>query len=259
MKLSELATPTPELPSPVALANVAAAAPRRVIVRLAAYDGDSPQVSLALDLLRDEAPATPGLRLWRDNGLILASLERSRLPLLLANLPKPLAAQILTIYNTNTETPITLIDRINGRLRVDVIEADGSATQRRFFGGEYRLLIRILAPARGVGAQEQDSMHLELLPQHYSPARSLLVHEPREPSRQGWNFDQLHLLRPISGEEVWLITADPEPRRDTPLENEGPQPRSAAMPLTLGEAMLTGEHRGRPVRLVVLIALEEEK
>ena len=254
VKLRDLATPLPQqLPPPVASRVVAA--PRRVIVKLVAYERDAARLALAMDMLRDESPPSPSLRMWRENGLLFASIDRSRLPLLLANLPKPLGGRVFTLYSAGVESPVTLIDRIQGRHRVEMVEPDNSLTERRFFGGEYRLLLR-LWPAET--ADPTAPMQIELLPQHYSPSRSLLLQQPTEPSRQGYNFDQLQIVRSIGANEVWLITADPAARTDTPFEDPGPQPRSAAAPVSLGQAMLTGERRGTPVRLMLLISLEPE-
>lgn len=248
IKLRDLSTPPPLPPEVMAAAP---RAPQRLIVKVLAFDRDPDPLAIGIDML-DPIRGDPRLtQMWRDNGLCIGSIHRVRLPLLLGNLPKPLHGNVTTLFSAQVDNPVTLIDKLRGRQRVRVVEVDGSSSNRRFYNGEHRLLIKVLPPDPRAGGPTR----LEVVPHFHSRTRSLLARDPQETVKDGYSFDHLSLREPIADDEVWVITADPEATPPETTEGEGPEPRSAQA-ISLGEAMLSGEYQGRPVRLVVLISLE---
>ena len=247
VKFSELASPPPQSVHRFSALRLT----RRMIVRILAYERDAPRLPIALRMLGADAPQSPAAQLWRDNGVLFAAIDQSQMPLLAANLPQPLApGSISTLYNAHADNPITLVEGVSVRQPVNIVEADGSTRQRRFAGGEFRMLVRVSPPD-----EEAGPTRLALLPQHFSSRRAVVSADPRDRSREGTSFDQLFIDRPIADNEVWLITAAPADGAGDAAADR-PRQESALDPVSLGEALFGGLYHGRPVRLIMLITME---
>jgi hypothetical protein len=225
---------------------------RRLFVRMLLYERSDPRLAIATDMLDDPPIGVQRLQLWRENGFRFGVTDRSRIPLLLGNLPRPIYSQTSVFYGAVVFSPLTLVDKVNGATRVKLIEADGSASFRCFIGGRYQALLRLLPPKEG------QPSHLELLPHHHSPLRSLMLRTPEQQVMEGHRFEQLRVYHPIGPEEVWVITADPAAASGGPVTNSAGGPRSGESQ-SLAQVMLTGRSRDKDVQILLLLWLEEEE
>jgi hypothetical protein len=215
-------------------------------------------------------PAT--LAIWQANGFGLGRLDRARLPMLTANLPRPLALEITNLQTHEHYLPLTLVDRIQGAQRLLLHGRDQEETRMKLTSGKCNLLLRLvrsiddpLAPPR-----------LDLMPQHHTPLPSIMPRGADRKDLDGTPFLDLRLDEPIDPTSAWIIWladagagVDAAPPSDSPTS----QARKDARPvvpasadvlqpvssreLGLAEVMLTGRRGTTPVQLMVVIVVDE--
>jgi len=236
------------------------------------FEADDPRVALAMEML--ETPAVDAARLerWRANGLRIGSIERERLAIFLANLPKLDNGEVdlFTLHNVGVYNPIVLVSRLRGVQKVRIVEGDGAERTRRFLGGRYQLLLKLM-PA---GFELDGPLTLTVAPHHYGQSASLTPRDPREAALDGTVFDELALRFPLDDGRVYVVWADgATPREkdgdeasegagDAPdgeggLEDDGQfEPTGGRAVVPLGEAMFHGRRGRRAAQFVLIFATE---
>lgn len=249
--------------------------PRRLITRKLVYDRRETRIDFVLSALKEPEQIPQTLRdLWRRNGLRIGQVPYDRLELLQANLPESRSAHNLTIVPSPYYGPIKLVGRVDQQQLVRYIDEENRPSDRAFLGGQFRFLAKLVAPLR-----PGDPPKLDLLPHHYGPRETIQIRPYEQRLLDGTTFDELRLYHTIPPDTAWIIWCDlPAPPTDDtgepvipikpidtdlPLDDD-PAPRPVApvsptgaaeevVPPTLGETMLTGRLRSRPVRIVVFI------
>ena len=232
----------PSMPQQFASMDPSAASHRFIAQRLV-FERDAPRLLLATNMLKDVAVDPVAAANWANNNLHLGRLERNRLPLFLANLPKPLSNDVVRIFNPTIYSPLTLVDRLQGVQRVRLVAPNGRARLVKLVGGEYQLLLKTAPPLDPLLGPAK----LEVLPHHFGAAATLL---PRgNGTLDGTSFHDFRLELPIDDDYVWIVwsTLPPEVQETSSASNN---------PISLGEAMLSGNLRSKPVQAVVIIATE---
>ncbi|MEX2671216.1 MAG: hypothetical protein WD294_03785 [Phycisphaeraceae bacterium] len=223
--------------------------PRRVTMRLMVFEHPDPRVARATDMLAGTLPEAEE-QAWRENGFVVGELDRRRLPLFLANLPRSLSIDVSTLHRVNAYWPLTLIDHLRGPQYVNVADAAGDIEAHRLVGGKFQFLIKLVPSVD----RDRKQIYLDLLPHHKGVRAELLPRSPRDRVLDGTSFDNLRFYHPLSTERVWIFAADLplEPAED---EAEGDEADGAAEPepIKLGHAMLQGQHRRQQVQIVLLV------
>ena len=231
-----------------------ASASHRFIAQRLILEQDSPRFALATAMLKPVEMDSHAQAVWAANNLRIGKLERSRVALFMANLPKPINTDVVRIFNPTVYSPLTLIDRNQGVQRVRLMAANGRASLVRLIGGQHQLLLKVVPPLdASLGPAK-----LHVLPHHFGPAPALLPRGQQEKTLDGTSFHEFQVDLPIDDDFVWVIWADlPEPpTTQPPAIGAAPGTRDDS-PISLGEAMFSGELRHQPVQAVVMIATEK--
>lgn len=221
-----------------------AAVTHRFIAQRMILERDSPRFALATAMLKPVEVDAEAAALWAANNLRIGKLERNRVPLFMANLPKPLSTDVVHIFNPTLYSPLTLIDRNETVQRVRLMATNGRARLIRLVGGQHQLLLKVippidpsLGPAKLRVVPHHEGLGTTLLPGAGAGARTL----------DNARFQEFQIDLPIDEDHIWVIWADELAEAatgDDPLQN-------------LGSAMLSGDLRNDPVQAVVMIATEK--
>jgi hypothetical protein len=238
----------------------------RLAVQRVLFDRDDARVDLLLAALDPPAIGAEALAHWQANGFSLGAIERDRLPLFLANLPRPTGSTVLTLGPGPHYVPVTLVERVSDSHAVRVAEDRDKVHTRRFVGGQYRLLVKLTA-----GLEDDDPLSVDLVPHHFGPRQSVIPRTPQEKMLDGTIFTDMRIDRPLDPDRVWVIWGQIDRqalgRRTTDASGAEPDDQAPDVediarrqaeppppPPMLGEAMTTGRRGRKPVRLVVFLA-----
>jgi hypothetical protein len=254
----------PALPAPPPKDDQPARATGPVVVQVLVMPRNDPRLALALTMLEDMRMDVDLQHLWRDNGFRAGRIDRGKLALMLANMPKPLNVTVFRMEQAQSWTPLTLVDRIRGSQRIAFIGPGPQTIMHRFASGEYQFLMKVTPPLAG------STPSVDILPHHYGATVSLVPRNPQSKVFDGTTFEDLRISRPLPEEQMWVFTAEAppeaaeeivsEPDADEakkPGEEAKPAPRKPAV-LNLANAMLTGNRGSKPVQLVVIVGTEKK-
>lgn len=215
----------------------------RFIAQRMILERDSPRFALATAMLEPIAVEPEIEALWAANNLRIGKLPRNRVPLFMANMPKPLSSDVVHIFNPTLYTPLTLIDRNQSVQRVRLMATNGRARLIRLVGGQHQMLLKVmppldpsLGPAKLRIVPHHDGVGTALLPGGGAGSRTL----------DNARFQEFQIDLPIDDEHIWVVW--------TQIPQEAEQVDELQ---NLGAAMLTGELRKEPVQAVVMIATEK--
>lgn len=193
------------------------------------FDRPAPRLTLALNTLGPADLDSLAAARWIDNGFGFGQIERSRLALFLANMPKSHGTNRVRHSSPINDTPAVLIDRISGRQRIDFVDPDGKPAPVALTRGKMQMLLRLVAdkPAEAVADDDTASpgVRLVMVPHHFKPKMTLLPRSPLEKVYDGRVFSELKLDEPAPTDVAWVIWADlpapPEPESDVVARPEG--------------------------------------
>ena len=241
------------------------------------FPTEAPRLAVALEALDPPPINDKKLALWQRNGFGLARLPRQRLRLFTSALTKALPTRRVVrfrpglVYN---EIPLAAPGR--GHRKVRLADADGTTRQRRFAGGRYKMMIRLIPPmvSPDDAVSPDESLALattvEVLPHHYGPRATVWPRTAEEQAMDGTSFHELHIAHPLTSDDVWIIWAmaasgaqrqagagqangdDSAEIYRTGEPDLQPAPRRTE-PATLAEAMLLGRMQKRNVQVVLLL------
>jgi hypothetical protein len=233
----------------------------RVLIQRLIFPRDDPKVAFALRLL-DPAPiGDKALKVWRENGFELATVDRNRLTMLGANLPQPTGMTIYRVGGGANYSTVPLIGDLPANQRLQLVNAQGESRIERLGRGRYQLLVNLTPSVDGPDTPPT----LDLLPQHHRPRASVVPRPHQQQELTGRTFDALHLLSALPEDRVLVLYARPDDqaiaeatRVAEPADSHDRSMRTARQlpgPLPLGRAMLTGRHDHAPAQIVLLITL----
>jgi len=221
-----------------------------VVVQKLVLRCPSPRLTLAMTGLAPPPFDPTVLELWKRNGFGIGRIDRNRLALLMANLPKPISVNVYTIHKADLYAPIPLVKQAPGRYQVKSFQANGRRRIEQFVGGEDQMLIKLLPP------QPNDiaPLRVNLMPHHFTPKRALVPRSQQQRTLNGISFTDLRLVEPLDVDHVWAIWFG---ATDITLEGNA-SARPPAEPPPLGETMMTGRRGRNNVQLLLLIAIEKQ-
>lgn len=259
------ALPTPPVPSRDAGSNVRAAE-AGIEVLWWAVDDSQGAVGRALAPFVEQGNNTIAPA-WRGNGLRLLVVPRDKLEVMAAGMPTvgPLQRQWFGMLGSWTAV-------ISGRPwagRNEILVDDHGKPERFSLGpGRLRLLARcwnepvVNAAEGGAGAV----LRVEVLPQHEEPSPIISAVDRSDQTRRGHTFESLGISFAAQPGMAYVIVPETPSAEWAPVEeasNDRPlgpprvveDQRGAALPPTLGEAMLTDAGVGGMARTRVIVVL----
>lgn len=239
-------------------ADAAPVGPERyaITVTRIVFDRPAPRLTLALNTLGPADIDSLAASRWIDNGFGFGQIERSRLALFLANMPKSHGTNRVRHSSPINDTPAVLIERISGRQRIDFVDPDGKPAPIALTRGKMQMLVRLVAnePAEaGADADNTDpGVRLVMVPHHFKPKMTLLPRSPLEKVYDGRVFTELKLNEPAPADVAWVIWADlpepPAPEPDVVARPEGLEQLLEPIDVDPDAAPLDPEPEDRPAQ-----------
>ncbi len=246
---------------------------KRMLIERLLFKRDDQRVDFALKLLDTPPFDDESLQLWRANGMAWGRCERDKLPMLMSNLPRPVAKAQYQATAGHAPVPIALSGRLINSQRVRYYEQPGQSRLVKLIGGRYQMLMQLIEPM-----DPDDPIRLRLLPHHFGPKASLMPRQPAEKMLDGTTFDALALNAKAPDETIWVLWWDggvneqetDETNADepaTPTDRTARQARTARSVrsvrqvraadtgIPLGQALLTGSRNQQPVQVVLLLTV----
>ena len=231
---------TQRTPTPVEQRLLAPRAKHRLLIRVLAFEEDRARLKLSLELLNAAPPEGLDVSPWIANHMLLVAIEREKLPMLLANLPKPVSGFEVALGHASIDHPVTITSNTVRLRNIPYLLGDGKRLARDFPIGDFRILFRMEEP--GDDSLRTDTS-IGILPQHYTHS-SLRLSDPHDRSTEGFSIEPLRVNHPLSTNDCWIITLDPRTISDSTSWG-------------LADAMLRGESEGNRIQAIVFITLEE--
>lgn len=212
-----------------------------VRVEVGWYDRADPALERALAMLQPAPLPTGESKAWSKNGFRIGTVELERTALFLGNLPAAIEGKRYTVRRADIHSALPLHSQGHDQTSVRVYNADGEPRTLRLLAGSYQLLCKTWA------TENPYAVRLDLLPHFYSVAQGAVQREAAQPNVDGVSFMPLRIQPTLEARRVWVLSVAPTSTAAPP-----------GQPLSLGEAMLTRQARGRGLRGVVFIILDAE-
>ncbi len=211
-------------------------------------------IDAAWDLVDEAALSAEARRWYNANGVRVGLLSAGDLEAFAEHLPAPVAVHQSRVRDAGHPVELRRSPRLS---REVALTLPGDAEAEPAVGGSMRLLAQMRSPGPG-------RMSLALVPHHHVPEHSLLPRDPLERELDGRVFEELTAGVELSTGRLLVIGLHHE--LEAELEEEDWDDPAAivaeaerlaeALPVNLGRALLTARRAGRPVQVLVMVALE---
>lgn len=266
------AAPAGGAAAPAPIRPAVPAVPQPPVYRITAqtliYPRNLPELKLATRMIQTAQINPRTLETWQANGFGVGRLPRTHLPMLVANMPRPMALEVTNIQSEEKYVPLTLVDRIQGAQPIRITGADGEPTHLKFTSGKCNLLLRIVNPIDNPFGQPR----LDMIPQHYTPLPMVLPRQVDKKILDGTIFSDLRLEEAADPKTAWVVwlTVPPSPEEIAVTQSAGKPTNRPPTPgttdilqpvgkteLTLAESMLTGRRGTTPIQMMVILVTDE--